>query len=70
MSNDKVAATFHPIRRPWRVRYYLDGTVHVTHAMERRSALWLAATFRHLDAPACAVPLPDRPRPVRSYKTL
>ena len=59
MSN-KVAATFHPNGRPWRVRFYWDGTVHVTHTMPRESAVALAETFRHFGASACAVPLPDR----------
>lgn len=64
MSNDKLAATFHPFTRPWRVRFYAGGTVHVTHVMSRASAVALAETFRHLDVSACAVPLPDTIRNV------
>jgi hypothetical protein len=55
--------------RPWRVRYYYSGTVHVTHPMSRLSALALAATFRHQGASACAVPLIERRR-VRSLPAL
>ena len=30
------------------IRYHYAGTIHVTHAMPRRSALALAATMRDL----------------------
>jgi hypothetical protein len=53
------------IERPWRVRYYYQGTAHVTHRMSRLSAESLSETFRRLDVSACAVPYIER-RPVRS----
>jgi hypothetical protein len=70
MSNDKVAATFHPLERPWRVRYYYGRTVHVTHTMPRLSAIWLAETFRHLGTPAVALPVPLGHRNVKTLSPL